>query len=99
MLFRSTGAVAVLPHIVGNPLRALFVKRLYGSASMPWCAVRPSAKMGATGRCLRPSELTAHFPTKILQRQVDFRQVGLQSVRSRDIRELAEYTPGQILDL
>lgn len=55
--------------------------------------------MGATGRCLRPSELTAHFPTKILQRQVDSRQVGLQSVRSRDIRELAEYTPELILDL
>ena len=89
LLTAPSGAVAVLPHIVGNPLRALFVKRLYGSASMPWCAVRPSAKMGATGRCLPAirADRSCFLCGKLPSSDNDFR-----AVRSRDIRELAEYT-------
>ena len=83
----------MLPHIVGNPLSALFVKRLYGSASMPWCAVRPSANAVLRAGTCRPSELTASLVSVSFGELVALHRFGRVNVpycgldmRSRDRR-------------
>ena len=89
LLTAPSGAVAVLPHFVGKPLHARFIERHSGTASMPQGAVRPSAKLGASGRCLPAirADRSCFLCGKLPSSDIDFREV-----RSRDFRELAEYT-------